>query len=177
MALALACAFPLPALADDTSVGEQIVDVMNKLWGRHPGFRANHAKGLLTEGSFMPTSAGSGLSTSPLFVGKATPVTVRFSNATGIPTLADGLPDANPHGMSVKFHLADGSEMDIVANSLKFFPVATGEEFRALLQAVVDSPPDAAKPTPLETVRRQPPRGTQGLRQRLDAVELRARGL
>ena len=40
--------------------------------------------------------------------------------------------------------------MDIVTNSLKFFPVATGEEFLGLLQAVAASGPDAAKPTPVE---------------------------
>ena len=40
--------------------------------------------------------------------------------------------------------------MDIVENSLKFFPVANGEEFRDLLQAVAASAPDAAKPTKLE---------------------------
>jgi catalase len=35
----------------------------------------------------------------------------------------------------------------MVINSLKFFPVATGEAFRDLLLAVVASPPDAVKPT------------------------------
>ena len=52
--------------------------------------------------------------------------------------------------MAVRFHLPDGSEMDIVANSLAFFPVATAEDFRGLLQAVAASGPDAAKPTALE---------------------------
>ena len=43
--------------------------------------------------------------------------------------------------MAVRFHLPDGGEMDIVANSLAFFPVATGEEFRDLLQAVAAERP------------------------------------
>jgi catalase len=47
----------------------------------------------------------------------------------------------------VKFHLPDGSDTDIVINSLKFFPVSTGEEFRDLLLALADSPPNATKPT------------------------------
>ena len=52
--------------------------------------------------------------------------------------------------MSLKFHLADGGEMDVVTNSLKFFPVSTGEEFRDLLAAVSESGPDSPKPTKFE---------------------------
>jgi len=67
-----------------------------------------------------------------------------------VPTIPDGSKNANPHGMSLKFKLVDGSEMDVVLNALKYFPVATGEAFRDLLQAVADSGPDAAHPTALE---------------------------
>jgi catalase len=38
----------------------------------------------------------------------------------------------------------------MVINSLKFFPVASGADFRDLLLAVAASPPDAAHPTKLE---------------------------
>jgi catalase len=142
---------PAPArAADEVPLPEQIVDIMNQLWGRHAGFRANHAKGLVAEGRFTPSGAGAALSTASLLQGAATPVTVRFSDATGLPAIPDGAGDANPHGLSLKFHLADGSEMDIVANSLKLFPVATGEAFRDLLQAVLDSGPGVARPTPVE---------------------------
>jgi catalase len=51
--------------------------------------------------------------------------------------------------MSIKFDLP-GGEMDVVTNSLAFFPVATGEEFRDLLQALAASGPDAAKPIKAE---------------------------
>jgi len=57
---------------------------------------------------------------------------------------------ANPHGMAIKFYLADGSDTDMVLNSLKFFPVSNAAEFRDLLLAVAASPPDAARPTELE---------------------------
>jgi catalase len=148
--LALAWLNPGAASAEDASLAEQTVDAMNQLFGRHPGARATHAKGIVAEGSFAPSTAGAGLSTASLFRGEAIPVTVRFSANTGVPTIPDGDLNANPHGMAVRFHLADGSEMDIVANSLAFFPVATGEEFVALLRAVAASGPDAAKPTALE---------------------------
>jgi catalase len=149
--IAASCALPLSAIADDAPVPEQIVNIMNKLWGSHPGLRANHTKGIVVGGSFTPAAAAAGLSKAALFRGGPVPVTVRFSNATGIPTIADGDSRANPHGMAVRFHLPDGAEVDIVANSLKFFPVGTGTEFRDLLQAAAESGPDSPKPTKLES--------------------------
>jgi hypothetical protein len=41
----------LPALAQEADVPTQLVDVMNKIFGVHPGFRAQHAKGVVVEGS------------------------------------------------------------------------------------------------------------------------------
>jgi catalase len=62
----------------------------------------------------------------------------------------DGSPLAIPQGMSIKYRLPDGSETDMVLNALKFFPGLDGEEFVELLNAVADSPPDAAKPSKIE---------------------------
>jgi catalase len=136
--------------ADNTPVTVQIVDLMNKLYGAHPGFRANHAKGLVAEGSFKASPAAAQLSRASLFAGATIPVTVRFSNAGGVPNIPDGSGDANPHGMAIKFHLPDGTDTDMVINSLKFFPVGTGEDFRDLLLAISQSPPDAPKPSNFE---------------------------
>jgi catalase len=138
------------ARADETSTAEQVIAVMNKLWGQHAGKRANHAKGVVLEGVFTPSPEGRALSKAALFTAAQVPVTVRFSDSTGVPDRPDGDPGSNPHGMATKFHLASGDEVDIVANSLPFFPVASGEEFRDLLQAIVDSPADAAHPTKAE---------------------------
>ena len=144
-------AVPGPAAwAQGGTTATQTVDAMNQLWGRHPGTRANHAKGIVVEGSFTPTPEAATLSKASLFGGKPIPVTLRFSDSTGLPTIPDGVNDANPHGLSMKFHLADGGEMDVMSNSLAFFPVATGEEFRDLLQALTVSGPDAPKPTKAE---------------------------
>jgi catalase len=146
----LGLALPGVALAQDQALEEQIVNAMNKLFGVHPGFRANHAKGVVVEGSFKASPEAAALSRAALFSGGTIPVTARFSDSTGVPNLPDGSGDANPHGMAVKFHLPDGSDTDIVINSLKFFPVSTGEEFRDLFLALADSPPNAAKPTKIE---------------------------
>ncbi len=150
LATVLAGTLPVPGFADDADVPTQIVDTFNQLFGKQTDLRANHAKGIVAEGSFQPSAAGAQLSTAALFAGASVPVTVRFSDATGIPAIPDGDPNASPHGMAVRFQLPDGSQMDIVANSLAFFPVATAEDFLALLQAVAASGPGAAKPTALD---------------------------
>jgi catalase len=148
----LGCAllYPGAALADEEPVETQIVNVMNKLFGVHPGYRANHAKGLVVEGSFKASPEAAALSKAAHFNGSTIPLVARFSNATGVPNIPDGSPKANPHGISIKFHLPDGSDTDIVINALKFFPVATATDFRDLLLAVAESPPDAPKPTKIE---------------------------
>jgi len=148
--IGFALVVPAVARAQDAPIEEQIVNQMNKVFGVHAGFRANHAKGVVVEGRFKATAEAAGLSRAALFGGAEIPVTVRFSDSTGVPNLPDGSDDANPHGMAVKFHLPDGSDMDIVINSLKFFPVSTSEEFRDLLVAISESPPSAAKPTKFE---------------------------
>jgi len=139
-----------PALAEEDSLPDQIVDALNKADGVFPGYRATHAKGLVAEGNFKPTREAAELSKASLFQGATVPATFRFASGSGIPTIADGSPRANPHGLAIKYHLPDGSEADMVLNSRKFFPVATGSEFRDLMLAAAASPPGAPKPTALE---------------------------
>lgn len=150
-AMALMLFVAAPVRGEEASLAEQIVDALNKADGSYPGFRANHAKGLVVEGVFSPSAEAAQLSKASLFEGATVPVTIRFSSGSGIPTVADGSPRANPHGLSVKYHLKDGSETDMVLNSRKFFPVSTGEAFRDLERAVAASPAGAPKPTALET--------------------------
>ncbi|HTO72051.1 MAG TPA: catalase family peroxidase [Myxococcota bacterium] len=146
---ALLLALSSAAPADDLAT--QIVDAMNKIYGSHPGFRANHAKGIVAEGSFEPAPEAAKWTTSPIFASGKLPVTVRFSDAGGLPTVPDGSPGANPHGLAVKFQLPGGSVSDMVTNSLKTFPVATGEDFRDLNLAIAASPPGSPKPNALDT--------------------------
>src|SRR5260370_19590518 len=135
--------------ADDASLTTQIVDTFYKIYGTHPGLRVNHAKGVVAEGSFVATPAASALSRAALFDGSKIPVTVRFSNDGGFPSVPDGAP-SNPKGMAIKFHMPGGAEVDMVILAVKFFPVATGEEFRDLLVAISESPAAAPKPTKLD---------------------------
>jgi len=145
------------ASADDAALTTQIVDTFYKIYGTHPGFRVNHAKGVVAQGSFVATPAASALSRAALFDGSRIPVTVRFSNDGGFPSVPDGAP-SNPKGMAIKFHMPGGAEVDMVILGTKFFPVATGEEFRDLLVAISESPADAPKPTKLDQFTASHPR-------------------
>ena len=153
---------PRLARADDTSVPEQIVDTMNVLFGKHPGFRSAHAKGIVCEGEFTPAASAATLSKAPHLQGKPGRVTVRFSDSTGIPDIPDGVPDAGPRGMAVRFHLPGGGSTDLVANAFNGFAVATGEDFLAFLKAAAASGKDAPKPTPVEQFPGVAPQGDEG---------------
>lgn len=137
------------AIAQNPALPTQIVDLANKVDGVHPGYRAFHAKGLVVEGTFKASAAAARLSSATLFDGSTIPVTARFSDGSGMPTVPDGSP-AMPRGLAIKYHLPDGSDTDMVTNSFKFFPVGTGEDFRDLLEAITESPPNAPKPTKLD---------------------------
>jgi catalase len=142
--------FATPLQAEDKQVDVQLVDVMNKLFGEHAGMRANHAKGIVVESSFKGSPEAAALSKAALFSGSAIPVSIRFSDATGVPNIPDAAGNANPHGLAMKFHVPGAGDTDMALISLKFFPVATGEEFLGFLTAIAMSPPDAPKPTKIE---------------------------
>ena len=126
------------------------VDALNGAFGKQKINRATHAKGIVLLGRFTPTLQAVGLSTAPHFK-EAVPITVRFSDNTGIPTLADAAPQARPHGMAIKFHLPDGTDTDLVTHSLNGFPAKTPEDMRQFILAVIASGPGVAAPTAIQT--------------------------
>jgi catalase len=75
---------------------------------------------------------------------------VRFSNATGLPSLPDNDPKANPHGLAIRFHLADHVHTDIISHSADGFPTRTGQEFLEFLRAAAASGPSTPSPSPVE---------------------------
>src|SRR3954465_8480235 len=134
------------------SLPQQIADQMVQLnGGIHTGFRFNHAKGIVVSGSFTLTAQAKSLSRAAHFSGPAVPVTVRFSNAPGMPVNADNDPRSGPRGMAIRFNLPGGGYTDIVSISHNGFVVGTGEEFLAFFKAISASGPDAAHPSPIET--------------------------
>lgn len=130
------------------ALAEKLLDVLDTLFGLHPGFRPAHAKGLMCSGTFTPSPEAQKLTRAPHASRPSTPVTVRYSNSTGVPTIPDNDPQrSGPRGIAVRFHLADHVHTDIVAHSTNGFPVRTGEEFLEFLRAVAAS--GAGKPETL----------------------------
>ena len=125
------------------SVIRQIVDAMRKLAGPHPGHRPVHAKGLVCSGTFRASAEASRVTRAPHFAGQSIPTTIRFANSNGNPEVHDGAP--NVRSMAVKFHLSDGKNADILANSIEGFVARTPEELLEFLRAQL---PDEASGRP-----------------------------
>jgi catalase len=128
-----------------------LLDVFAKLaGGNHPGFRPVHARGSMYAGTFTPAPAAAQLTRAPHASRPSTLVTVRFSVASGIPTVADNDPTgSSPQAIAVRFHLAEHVHTDIIAHSHNGFPIRTGEEFLEFLRAAAASGPGAPTPPPI----------------------------
>ena len=119
--------------------------------GVHAGFRPAHAKGLLLTGTFTPSAEAATLSRAPHIQRPATPVTARFSDFAGIPTVADNASQgASPRGFAVRFHLAEHVHTDIVSHSTDAFPTRTVEEFLEFLNALLATDPAGPHPNAIE---------------------------
>ena len=141
---------PSATPAQNQRVYEQIVDTMNAIFGAYPGYRSAHAKGVVCEGTFTPAASAVTLSRAAHFRSGTIPMTVRFSDGTGIPTIPDPDPNASPRGLALRFHVPGGGETDIVSHSWNGFPVGTAEEFLEMFKAIAATKPDSPKPTPIE---------------------------
>jgi catalase len=141
---------PLPNDEKLIALSEHIIQQFDTLFSLHPGFRPAHAKGKLLTGTFTPAPGAVSLTRAPHIARESTPVTVRFSNSTGLPLIPDNDPNANPRGMAIRFHLAERVHTDIVSHSSDGFPTRTGDEFFELLKAIASSAPGAPSPTPIE---------------------------
>lgn len=135
----------------DKPVVEQLVNTLTTLsGGPHKGFRANHAKGIVVLGEFTPAKSAASITKAAHLQNAVSPVTVRFSNATGVPNIPDADGHAFPKGIAIRFQLDEDTFTDIVSISTNGFPAAKPEDFLGLLNAIAASGPDVAKPTPVE---------------------------
>lgn len=141
---------PLPSDEKLIALSEALLQQMEALFGQHPGFRPAHAKGILLSGSFTPSAEARTLTRAPHMSRESTPVWARFSNATGLPLLPDNNPNANPHGLAIRFYLAEHVHTDIVSHATDGFPTRTGEEFLEFLRAVGGSGDSQSSPSPIE---------------------------
>ncbi|WP_353064938.1 catalase family peroxidase [Tunturibacter psychrotolerans] len=141
---------PLPTDEKLIALSEQLLQQFDTIFGLNPGFRPAHAKGVMLTGTFTPSAEAATLTKAPHIVRASTPVTVRFSDSTGIPLVPDNDPNANPRGFAIRFNLAEHVHTDIVSHSTDGFPTRTGQEFLELLTALATSDPRNLAGTPLE---------------------------
>jgi catalase len=133
----------------NSALAKDLLDALDVLSGGvHAGFRPAHAKGLMCSGMFTPSPEAAKLTRAMHASRPSTPVTVRYSNGTGLPTIPDNDPArSGPRGIAIRFHLADHVHTDVIAHSTNGFPVRTGEEFVEFLRAAATAA--AGKPEAL----------------------------
>jgi catalase len=121
-----------------TVTPEQAIEAADEAFGRHPGYRAFHAKGTLLAGTFTAAPEAAALTRAAHLQGDPVPAMIRVSNGAGNPKLPDFLPDVR--GFAVKFELPGGETTDIVAQTAPQFPVATPDGFVELVAAFAPRP-------------------------------------
>jgi catalase len=132
---------PLPSDEKIVQLANDLLTQLDTIFGLHPGFRPAHAKGIMLTGTFIPSPEAVSLTRARHVTRDSTPITLRFSNGTGLPSIPDNAPDSNPHGLAIRFHLADHVHTDIVSHSTDGFPVRTGKEFLEFLRAAAAGDP------------------------------------
>ena len=137
---------PLTADSKALTLSRNLLAALDKgNGGIHPGFRANHAKGILLDGTFTAAAAARSLTRAAHVQRPSVPVTVRFSDFSGIPTVADfaGVaavpepPNASPRGCAIRFNLAEHVHTDIIGHSIDAFPTHTPAEFLEFVKALL----------------------------------------
>jgi catalase len=114
---------------------ERVVDAVNERYGRHPGYRALHAKGAFYKATFTATPEAAALTRAAHMQGEPVEAMVRLSNGSGDPDSKDYAPDVR--GLAVSFKLPDGSRTDVLGQTAPNFPINTPEGFVELVQANV----------------------------------------
>ena len=109
--------------AEDPPRPDQLVNALNGVFGKHPGDRAAHTKGICLTGQFTPAPDAPSLSKAPQFA-KPVPIIARFSLGGGNPQAADNQQD-NVRGLAVRFDNGNGAIRDLVLISAPVFFVQT----------------------------------------------------
>ena len=125
----------------------RFTDRFEQVYGRHNGFRRNHAKGLAATGTFTSNGAGAELSKASVFAPGTVPVTARFSLGGTVPDAADQ-PGA-VRGLGLMFQLPDGEQWRTAMINLPVFPDSTPQGFYDRLLA---GKPDPATGQPVPGV-------------------------
>src|SRR5262249_22239370 len=123
----------------------RFTDGFEEVYGVHPGFRRNHAKGVCVSGFFESNGNGVRLSKATVFRPGRVPVVGRFSLGGGHPGMPD-TPEA-VRGLGIQFSTPGGEVWRTTMINLAVFPFRTPEAFYDNLLASKPDP-KTGKPDP-----------------------------
>ena len=124
---------------------QTFIDAFRTVYGNHPGFRKNHAKGVAVTGYFDGNGNGTELSSAAVLGSGRTAVTGRFSLAGGNPFMADT--PSTGRGLGLAFGLPGLDQWRTAMLNLPVFPDNSPRGFydRTLASKTVA---DTGKPDP-----------------------------
>jgi catalase len=131
-------------LRPDALTPPRFTDRFEHVYGRHDGFRRNHAKGLSATGSFASTGAGAAICRAAVFRAGSVPMIGRFSLAGGLPDQADKPDSVRGLGLLLQ---ANGQQWRMAMVNLPVFPDSTPQGFYERLLASKPLP-ETGKPDP-----------------------------
>ena len=116
-----------------TLTRQSFIDAFRAVGAHFPGFRVNHAKGVVVDGYFDSTGDAAALSAAPVFGAGRVPVTGRFSFGGSNPFVADA-PDT-VRGLGLAFSFPDGTQWRTATINLPVFPDNSPQGFHDRLLA------------------------------------------
>jgi len=132
-------------LRPDSLTPPRFTDRFERLYGRHDGFRRNHAKGLSATGTFSSSGAGAAICRAAVFQPGNVPLIGRFSLGGGLPDQPDE-PDTI-RGLGLLFQVPNGQQWRTAMINLPVFPDNTPQGFYERLLASKPLP-ETGKPDP-----------------------------
>jgi catalase len=130
---------------DTPLLPSRFADRFEHIYGRHDGFRRNHAKGLSATGTFVSSGAGAAICRAAIFQQGTVPLVGRFSLGGGLPDQADK-PDT-VRGLGLLFQGPDGQQWRTAMINLPVFTDSTPQGFYERLLASKPLP-ETGKPDP-----------------------------
>ena len=135
-------------LRPDVLTPPRFADRFEHVYGRHDGFRRNHAKGLSATGSFVSSGVGAAICKAAVFQPGTVPLVGRFSLGGGLPDQADK-PDTI-RGLGLLFQPPNGQQWRTAMVNVPVFPDSTPRGFYERMLAFKPLP-GTGKPDPQKT--------------------------
>ncbi|TDD44250.1 catalase family peroxidase [Saccharopolyspora elongata] len=132
-------------LSTDELTPKRIADGFEQVYGKHDGFRRNHAKGVSVSGFFDSNGSGAAVSRAAVFQGGRIPVTGRFSLSGGMPHATDA--HGTIRGLGLLFHVPNGEQWRTALINIPVFPDRSVQGFYERLLASKPLP-GTGKPDP-----------------------------